>query len=132
MFVYEIKNILVNGKPVNGLIFQSTVGTDDLIPAEDGAKLALIYVDKEDDKPVIKYEEEYEMKRNDTEEAPEDVKIVAYQRKMKIGEDEIEGLFFKPILSNAYTTDLAEDDSYVVVAEKKNGEALEEPEIIAK
>lgn len=130
MFIYEMKNILADGKPVNGMIIKSTVGAYELIPADDGDKCALIYVSKEGDDPTINYLAEYEMKRNDGDEKPEDVKILAYQGKLELSEDEAyEGLIFKPILDTNYIAEVQEGESYIIIAEKKNGEYLEAPEI---
>lgn len=130
MFIYEMKNILADGKPVNGMIIKSTVGSYELIPADDGDKCALIYVSKEGDEPTINYLAEYEMKRNDGDEKPEDVKILAYQGKLELGEDEsYEGLIFKPILDTNYISEIQDGESYILIAEKKNGEYLEAPEI---
>lgn len=130
MFIYEMKNILADGKPVNGMIIKSTVGAYELIPADDGDKCALIYVSKEGDEPTINYLAEYEMKRNDGDEKPEDVKILAYQGKLELSEDEAyEGLIFKPILDTNYIAEVQEGESYIIIAEKKNGEYLEAPEI---
>lgn len=130
MFIYEMKNILADGKPVNGMIIKSTVGAYELIPADDGDKCALIYVSKEGDEPTINYLADYEMKRNDGDEKPEDVKILAYQGKLELSEDEAyEGLIFKPILDTNYIAEVQEGESYIIIAEKKNGEYLEAPEI---
>ena len=130
MFIYEMKNILADGKPVNGMIIKSTVGSYELIPADDGDKCALIYVSKEGDEPTINYLAEYEMKRNDGDEKPEDVKILAYQGKLELGEEEsYEGLIFKPILDTNYIAQVQDGESYILIAEKKNGEYLEAPEI---
>lgn len=130
MFIYEMKNILADGKPVNGMIIKSTVGSYELIPADDGDKCALIYVSKEGDEPTINYLAEYEMKRNDGDEKPEDVKILAYQGKLELSEDEsYEGLIFKPILDTNYIAEVQDGESYILIAEKKNGEYLEAPEI---
>lgn len=132
MFIYEIKNILADGKPVNGMIIQSTVGTSELIPAKDGDSCGLIYVSKEDDKPIVNYLAEYEMQRNDTEEKPEDVKLLAYQGKLEREGKVLEGLIFRPILDTNYTTEFEDGDSFLIIAEKEDGEYLEAPEIICE
>jgi hypothetical protein len=125
MFIYEAKNILVDGTPCNGLIFKSTVGTSELIPAKDGESCSVIYVYSQDEKPMIDYLGDYEFKKNDTEELPDDVKILAYQGKV----DEFEGLIFKPILSTNEPASLQEGETAVMIIEKESGEYLDAPSI---
>lgn len=130
MLIYEIKNILVDGKPVNGFVLQAADSTN-YFPAEDGTVVELLFTEMDNDKPAVHIQHEYEMKRNDTDEKADDVKLFAYQGKVQKDEETTyEGLVFKAVMSQSDCRPAQEDESVVVVAEKENGEYLDSPQLM--
>ena len=125
MYIYEIKNVVVDEKVVNGLVFKSSVDKDGntepaLIAAEEGDKVCLIYAYLEDDVPVIDVNNEYVVKFNeDATKVADGVKIFEFQGKTEIGGAEVAGLIFKPAMSLADCGSVEDGETVVVIAEHK-------------